>query len=287
MSHSRIEHNLTELYGTFSLLILDSDSLGVNGETPTLRVVRGSDGFHADFATETFVAAGGTETVVLTQPDIVRLPGLYTYEFVRADWSETGVEDYYAEFINTGAYQGNATDLHQWVDLGASELVGDFQVIIYLKDQVSDDPIVGVDIDIRNADDSRRVWGGTSQCRTDSIGKVTARLDAGTYRVHMFDPTHTTFNDPETITIAGNRTLTLYGNAFDPGHSLPATVRIFDWEYNASGAVPVVAARVTAWASNEGAHQVWGGVGHRDQKAVALTDADGYWYLDLSPEIEY
>jgi len=280
-------HTLDEASCHAELRILDNDNAGVTLQTPTVRIQRVSDGLWADFADNTFSAAPVTPTTVMTEVSVATAPGLYHYEFVRDDWDEEDEEVYLFVYKNTGVYDGDDSDLHRWVEISSVDVVGQYQVIIFVKESTTLDAIVACDVD---------VWTGIAGAvgavryvrkQTDTVGRVVTWLDAGTYRIYLHDPTHTSFTYPESVTVSGNGTVTLYGDAFNAGVSPASTIRIYDWEHYADGATPLVGAGVSAWPTDEGSYKTWGGLGHRSLKVTSTTDADGYWYLDLAHGIDY
>lgn len=164
---------------------------------------------------------------------------------------------------------------------------GEHQVTIYIKESTTTAAIPGCDVDIWNGivgvAGSKRIVRKT----TDSIGRVVIWLDAGTYRVYLNDPTHTSFSIPELLTVSSSGSTTFLGDAFNPGHAPANSIRIYSWEYKADGHTPVVGATLWAWPTEEGGYTSSGGVGHREQKVSMVTDADGYWYVDVVPGMSY
>jgi len=69
--------------------------------------------------------------------------------------------------------------------------------------------------------------------------------------------------------------------------SVPQTVGVYDWEYGADGETPMVGYRVVAYPSTKGAYKSWGGIAHKPGKVVVVTDAEGYWYMDVAQDMKY
>lgn len=67
------------------LLLRDGEGLVISGASPTLRILRDSDGFYLDFDSGNFVNAGGTAEATLTELSTL---GIYTKPFTP---SENGV----------------------------------------------------------------------------------------------------------------------------------------------------------------------------------------------------
>lgn len=176
----------------------------------------------------------------------------------------------------------NSSKLDVAVSTRAASLSGAWAATVTLEDD-SGDPVVGAVINVWNS--AETVLYG--RVETDSLGQAVVLADDGTYQLRVVDPSHTAFG-VETLVVAGaDQNVTYTGTAFDPGTSAPGTVRIFDWEYDATGKTPLAGLAVRAWPSSPGAYQAAGGIGFEPHAAATVTSADGYWYLDVAPSTAY
>lgn len=112
-----------------------------------------------------------------------------------------------------------------------------------------------------------------------------------TYKVRLFKSAYTQSTNPNTIAVSGDTAAEFYMTAFSVGTPSPSAVRIYSWEFKSDGVTPAASAAVAAWPSDRGAHHDDGGIAYGETnttlKATATTDANGYWYLDLYPGVEY
>lgn len=115
---------------------------------------------------------------------------------------------------------------------------------------------------------------------SDSQGRGFFALDNGIYCVRLYKPGWQ-FTVPETLCVDGDEDTTYYAEAFDPGSPPQASLcRVYGWVYDINDQ-PMVGTKIKASIKT---------VPLRYQNLVispyyksAVTDEDGYWYLDLYP----
>ena len=117
---------------------------------------------------------------------------------------------------------------------------------------------------------------------SDSQGRGFFALDNGIYCVRLYKPGWQ-FTVPETLCVDGDEDedTTYYAEAFDPGSPPQASLcRVYGWVYDINDQ-PMVGTKIKASIKT---------VPLRHQNLVispyyksAVTDDDGYWYLDLYP----
>lgn len=99
----------------FGCTLVKDDGTGSAGESPTVALVRLSDGFYLDWNDNTFKAAGWTtQQKVITEIAASPIEGVYRFAW---DSSATILTrgEYMAEYENTGTVKFLGQELHQFV----------------------------------------------------------------------------------------------------------------------------------------------------------------------------
>jgi hypothetical protein len=117
---------------------------------------------------------------------------------------------------------------------------------------------------------------------SDSQGRGFFALDNGIYCVRMYKPGWQ-FTVPETLDVNGNEDTIYYADAFDPGSPPQASLcRVYGWIYDVNN-LPVVGAKIEASIQT---------IPLRYQNIIIspyyrsiTSDDEGYWYLDLYPNL--
>jgi hypothetical protein len=153
---------------------------------------------------------------------------------------------------------------------------GAYAYAIRIFDSLAEAPVPGVAVSVRNADQSVLLATGTS----DHDGTVAFNLDAAAYVVIAAAPGYQ-FEPFDTIVVSGPGTDTVFGAQFhvaDPAS--PALCRVYGFICDVSGQ-PEEGALVRAGLPSGVARSGFRLVSPRD--VVALSDVEGYFYLDLIP----
>ncbi len=117
---------------------------------------------------------------------------------------------------------------------------------------------------------------------SDSQGRGFFALDDGIYCVRLYQPGWQ-FALPETLVVDGDEDTAYYAEAFDPGLPPQASLcRVYGWVYDINDQ-PMVGTKIEAGIRT---------VPLRYQSVVispyyksTLTDNDGFWYMDLYPNL--
>ncbi|MGB2768607.1 MAG: hypothetical protein WBC88_02650 [Candidatus Zixiibacteriota bacterium] len=149
-------------------------------------------------------------------------------------------------------------------------------VVIRCRDSSDSSTVAFAQIQVMDSTESSTIGLLTS----DSQGRGFFALDNGVYSVRLYKPGWQ-FVVPETLTVDGDEDTIYYAQAFDPGMPPQASLcRVYGWVYDISDQ-PVVGTRIEAGIKR---------VPLRYQNLLispyhtsALTDAQGYWYLDIYP----
>ena len=120
----------------------------------------------------------------------------------------------------------------------------------------------------------------TGLLTSDSQGRGFFALDDGIYCVRLYKPGWQ-FTVPETLKVDGDEDTTYYAEVFDPGSPPQASLcRVYGWVYDINNQ-PMVGTKIEASIKM---------IPLRYQNLVispyyesAVTDDDGFWYLDLYP----
>jgi hypothetical protein len=155
---------------------------------------------------------------------------------------------------------------------------GASQVTINVQDLASN-PVQGAQVDIYDATNTTFL----TRLFTDVAGQVNVAIDDGNYKVRIWASGYA-FSVPETMTVAGDGSVTFQGQSFlspsDP--TSPDKCVIFGQVLDVGGS-PVVGAEVDA---NAVTPQAGGGYIIGPQIASTITDASGYFELELLRNIE-
>ena len=136
--------------------------------------------------------------------------------------------------------------------------------------------IPAVNLVVRNIDQSALIAVGA----TDLTGGVDFNLNADDYHV-VATATGYIFDTPDTVSVTGAGTDTLFGYQFNPGNpSLPLFCRVYGFVYLVDG-TPEVGAAVSAGLPSGVAR--WDNIIVSPFGVSTTTDSLGYFYLDLIP----
>lgn len=143
------------------------------------------------------------------------------------------------------------------------------------------DPVVGVNVVIKNAAETATVAGPQT---TDSDGQVVFNLDDGTYHaIVVSTPAYDTLA-AQTLTVSGTTTDTYSLTAFDAGSPTePSQCRVYDWLYNAAGTAQASVAITFTPVTRDPSDIAHGSdtLTLRDVAVTATTDSEGYFTADL------
>lgn len=155
---------------------------------------------------------------------------------------------------------------------------GASQVTVNIQDLASV-PVQGAQVDIYDSTNTTFL----TRHFTDINGQVTIAIDDGTYAVRIWASGYA-FTVPETLVVSGDGSATFQGQSFlsPSAPSGPDKCVIFGQVLDAGGS-PVVGAEVDA---NGVTPQAGGGYIIGPQIASTITDASGYFELELLREIE-
>lgn len=182
--------------------------------------------------------------------------------------------------VNAGASNPDTVAAHVWTwstrTLTSGAGTGSNQVTITVKNSADSTVINGVQVQVLNQPQSATEGLLTST----SLGQAVFALNSGVYKVRLFKPGYV-FTVPESVTVSGNTSSTLYGSAFNPGSPPSAALcRVYGYVKDINN-LPVVGAKIEALNKT---------VPLKYQSAVispyyktTVTDTNGYWYLDLFP----
>lgn len=159
------------------------------GESPTVSLRQATTGFFLDFTDNTFKASGHT---LLEAPLTDLSNGTYRRVW---DSSTAIIEDQHvvAEYTNTGSNAQVCNDILFFLTPDAVEL------LYVVKDEVTEDPIEGVDIWVATDTLGNNVVAGAS--RTDEDGSVTFFLDPDTTYFVFRQKAGFNFDNPDVQTI--------------------------------------------------------------------------------------
>jgi hypothetical protein len=149
-------------------------------------------------------------------------------------------------------------------------------VVIRCRDSSDSSAVAFAQIQVLDSTESSTIGLLTS----DSQGRGFFALDNGVYRVRLYKPGWQ-FVVPETLTVDGDEDTIYYAQAFDPGMPPQASLcRVYGWVYDINDQ-PVVGTKIEAGIKR---------VPLRYQNVLispyhtsALTDTQGFWYLDVYP----
>ena len=143
-------------------------------------------------------------------------------------------------------------------------------------DTSEDVTVPGANVAIRSLDQSALIAVG----RSDSEGKVSFNLDADSY-VGVVTATGYLFAPFDTFQVTGAGADTLCGRQFDPGSpALPSLCRVYGHLYTISGIAEegaVISVMLPSGAARSGQRVI------SPFAVMTLSDADGYFALDLIP----
>jgi len=150
------------------------------------------------------------------------------------------------------------------------------QVVIRCKQSSDSSSVAFAQIQVLDSTETSTIGLLTS----DSQGRGFLALDNGVYCVRLYKPGWQ-FTVPETLMVNGDEDTTYYAEAFDPGSPAQASLcRVYGWIYDINHQ-PMVGTKVEASIKT---------VPLRYQNVVispyyksAVTDDNGFWYLDLYP----
>ncbi len=150
------------------------------------------------------------------------------------------------------------------------------RVVIRCRNFPDNSPVSFAQIQVLDSTESSTFGLLTS----DSQGRGFFALENGIYCVRLYKPGWQ-FSIPETLKVNGNEDTSYYANSFDPGTPpQPCLCRVFGWIYDIENQ-PVAGAKIEA-----GINKVplkYQNVVISPYNKSALTEDDGYWYLDLYP----
>ncbi|MCJ7507322.1 MAG: hypothetical protein MUO85_01155 [candidate division Zixibacteria bacterium] len=156
---------------------------------------------------------------------------------------------------------------------------GAYQVKIITKQSSDSSEIVGTTVQVLNSTQSSTI----GLLSTGSNGDATFALDADTFKIRMYKPGWQ-FNVPETAIVSGDTNIIYYADIFNPGNPPSADLcRVYGWIKDINN-LPVIGAKVEAKVKT--APLRFGSVVISPYYKVTTTDSDGYWYLDLYPNID-
>jgi len=159
---------------------------------------------------------------------------------------------------------------------GLSMGSGIYAVAIQVLDSSTGQPVPGVDLAVRNLQQTALLAVG----RTDSDGRVGFNLDAGSL-VTIARAAGYLFHGCDTTVVVGGGTDTIYGLTFDPGlPTSPSLCRVYGLVYDVNG-YPLGGVSVTA-SLPAGVSRA-GSIVVSPLPVAAETDSTGYFYLDLIP----
>ena len=150
------------------------------------------------------------------------------------------------------------------------------QVVIRCKRSSDSSAVAFAQIQALDSTESSTIGLLTS----DSQGRGFFALDNGVYCVRLYKPGWQ-FTVPETLKVDGDEDTVYYAEAFDPGSPPQANLcRVYGWVYDINDQ-PMVGTKIEASIKT---------VPLRYQNVLispyyksAVTDDDGFWYLDLYP----
>jgi len=153
---------------------------------------------------------------------------------------------------------------------------GAFAQSVYAYDSAAGQAIPGVNLAVRNVDQTTLL----GVIRTGTDGIATINLDAGSYLV-IASATSYLFSSRDTLIVGSGRPDTVFGTRFDPGTpQSPELCRVYGHVYALDGS-PEQSAVVQAYLPAGVAR--YGDLIVAPFTVSAITDEDGYFYLDLMP----
>jgi hypothetical protein len=244
-----------------------------------VRIQRSSDNWFLDWADDTFKAAGHTTlNALLTEIDATNAAGLYELSGRFDSGAVTNLAT--IEDLNIIPVQTPGTDaiLPDPVELQvrpvsiAQVQLGARQITITIQDDGAI-PLPGANIDIYDASNTTFLARKT----TDSSAQAVFALDDGTYSVRIYKQGYS-FTIPEILVVSGDASVTYQGIAFvAPTPSAPELCVIFGTLHDALGN-PISGACVEAYAITP---QVVSGIQKGDRIGTTVTDADGFFQIEL------
>jgi hypothetical protein len=185
--------------------------------------------------------------------------------------------------VNAGASDPDTTAKYVWTyssrTLTSGSGTGTYEVKIITKQSSDSSEIVGATVQVLNSTQSSTI----GLLSTGSNGDATFALDADTFKVRMYKPGWQ-FVVPETAVVSNDTTITYYADIFNPGNPPSADLcRVYGWIKDINN-LPVVGAKVEAKVKI--APLRFGSIVISPYYKIATTDSDGYWYLDLYPNID-
>ncbi len=250
-----------------------------------LRIMRQSDDYYLDFGDMTFKASPGTATVAMSEVDATNLAGVYRYVFDLSSVTNESLNDEY-HFRVTCASAENAPQEGQinTDDLAAKSGRGDYVFTATAEDSDTD-PILGATVQIRDS-------GGTvlvARDITDASGEAVFLLDEGDYKVYVYGQGYA-WSNPYSLAISGDASATYTGSGdgsspVTPPES-PDVCRVYGYFKDLAG-VAIEGVKVRAELTSRSAWITGATHGTVLAKTHSSTasDADGYWYLDLIPNV--
>ncbi len=154
--------------------------------------------------------------------------------------------------------------------------VGANQVVIRCKRTSDSSAVAFAQIQVLDSTENSTIGLLTS----DSQGRGFFALDNGVFCVRLYKPGWQ-FVVPETLVVDGDEDTTYYAEAFDPGSPPQASLcRVYGWVYDINDQ-PMVGTKIEA--SIKIVPLRYQNVLISPYYQSAVTDEDGYWYLDLYP----
>jgi len=249
-----------------------------------VRVRRESDGYYLDFGDMTFKASPGSIQTAMSEVSAANMPGVYLYDFDLSNVTNETQNDVYLFVVNC-ASAINAPQQGELItdDLEARSGWGTYTFTATVQDSADSSPIPAATVQIRNAAGTIVVGQNT----TNVNGQCTFLLDTGTYSVYVY-ATGYTFSNPYVLGISGNGSATYQGTAFSVGAPGSADVcRVYGFVKDIEGAA-IQGVRVRAELNSRSAYITAASSGTliTNTTAHAVTNADGYWYIDLIPNAD-
>lgn len=248
-----------------------------------LRIRRDSDGYYYDFADDTFKASPGSIQVAMTEVDATNLAGVYRWNFdLSSVTNEVENDVYHFRVTCSSAVNVPQEEIILTTDLAAKAGWGDYTFTATVQDGDTN-AIAGATVMVRDTS-GRPIVGRNT---TDINGEVVFLLDDGSYSVYVYAGGYA-FSNPFSLTVTGDGAATYTGTG-DGSFSItppdsPDVCRVYGFFLDLAGD-PIAGVKVSAELTSRSAYVAAATYGTLLAKtsAHAVSDADGYWYLDLIP----
>lgn len=193
-----------------------------------------------------------------------------------------GVDIANNDTVYAGASDPDTVAAHVWTwstrTLTSGAGTGSNQVTVTVKSSADSSVLNGVQVQVLNQTQTAT----EGLLTTNSLGEAVFALNDATYKVRLFKPGYV-FTVPESVVVSGNTSVVYYGSAFNPGTPpSPALCRVYGYVKDINN-LPVVGAKVEAL--NKTVPLRYQSVVISPYYKTTVTDNNGYWYLDLFPNV--